>query len=213
MDNINFNDYLILSLLLIVWCSLHSAMISVRVTQYLQKHHADKYRFYRLFFNLVALITLTPIAIYAFSLQSENLFDWQGWFRIPQIIFLGMGVWLFFLGTTKYDAKRFFGLTQIKETGSGQAITASGKLDTSGILGAIRHPWYTSLLLILWARPLDMSALTVNLVFTAYLLVGVRLEENKLIREFGDDYHQYQQRVSMLIPFKWLKARLGANLD
>ena len=43
------------------------------------------------------------------------------------------------------------------------------------------------------------------------LLIGSRLEENKLLQEFGDDYRQYQQQVSMLFPYKWLKAKLTGS--
>ena len=205
------HDYIILGILLIAWCSLHSAMISITLTQFLQNRFAEKYRYYRLLFNIIALITLLPIAVYAFSIDSETLFDWKGYLRIPQFIFIALGVALFFLGASKYDARRFLGLVQLKESNSSKGLTASGELDTSGILKVIRHPWYTALILILWARPLDGSALVVNVVFTAYLLIGARLEENKLIREFGDDYIQYRQRVSMLFPFKWIKASLTRN--
>lgn len=210
MSTSNLNNYIILSLLLIAWCSLHSALISVTLSRYLQNHFADKYRYYRLFFNLIAVFTLIPVALYRFSIPSEMLFEWDGYLHIVQVILIALGIVLFFLGAAKYDARRFLGLSQLKESTSRKGLTASGKLETSGILNIIRHPWYTSLLLILWARSLDASALIVNLVFSGYLLIGARLEENKLIEEFGDSYQQYQQRVSMLFPFKWLKARLSS---
>jgi protein-S-isoprenylcysteine O-methyltransferase Ste14 len=35
---------------------------------------------------------------------------------------------------------------------------------------------------------------------TAYILVGVRLEERDLSTAFGDTYDQYRQQVSMLVP-------------
>jgi protein-S-isoprenylcysteine O-methyltransferase Ste14 len=34
-----------------------------------------------------------------------------------------------------------------------------------------------------------------------YLPIGVHLEEQKLISEFGDTYRHYQSRVKMLVPF------------
>jgi protein-S-isoprenylcysteine O-methyltransferase Ste14 len=40
------------------------------------------------------------------------------------------------------------------------------------------------------------------------LIVGTWLEEKKLIEEFGEKYLAYQKRVSMLLPYKWLKLKI-----
>ena len=39
-------------------------------------------------------------------------------------------------------------------------------------------------------------------VSTAYIFVGIFLEEHDLVGIFGDDYRRYKQRVSMLIPWR-----------
>jgi protein-S-isoprenylcysteine O-methyltransferase Ste14 len=57
---------------------------------------------------------------------------------------------------------------------------------------------------ILWARDLDMAGIVVSSVLTVYILVGMHLEERKLVHESGDAYHRYQRRVSMFVPTKWL---------
>ena len=201
-------NYLILSLLLIVWCALHSAMISLSVTEFIKKRLGSKFRFYRLFFNLTAILTLIPVAIFAYSIQTRVIFDWAGYMRIGQVILLGIAVLFFLLGGRHYDARQLLGIRQIREGSSTKALTDTGELDTSGALGITRHPWYFASILLIWARPLDLSAIFVNVIFTSYLIVGTYLEEKKLIREFGDQYLAYQQRVSMLIPYKWLKAKV-----
>jgi methanethiol S-methyltransferase len=38
------------------------------------------------------------------------------------------------------------------------------------------------------------------LVITGYTVLGARLEEKKLVVQFGEMYKLYQQRVPMLIP-------------
>ena len=38
-------------------------------------------------------------------------------------------------------------------------------------------------------------------ITTIYVFIGIRIEEGKLIKEYGQDYVDYQQKVPMLIPF------------
>jgi protein-S-isoprenylcysteine O-methyltransferase Ste14 len=45
-------------------------------------------------------------------------------------------------------------------------------------------------------------------VLSLYLVIGAFLEERKLLKEFGDDYRLYKNRVSMLFPWKWIKKKL-----
>ena len=52
--------YLFLALAWTAYCALHSAMISETVTGFLKRRLGDSFRFYRLFFNAIALITLIP---------------------------------------------------------------------------------------------------------------------------------------------------------
>jgi protein-S-isoprenylcysteine O-methyltransferase Ste14 len=208
MEPSNYTDYIVLTLLVAGWCVLHSALISITVTEFLERRLGVHYRYYRVYFNLFAILSLAVVILYQWSIRSAPVFDWEGYLRIIQVVLVLLGLLLFVLGARKYDARRFLGLTQIKEGVSTKAMTQTGELDTSGILNVIRHPWYLSLLLIIWARPLDLSVIVLNAVFSAYLVIGALLEEKKLVREFGGVYRDYQQRVSMLLPVKWLKARL-----
>jgi methanethiol S-methyltransferase len=207
MQSIQFVNYLVLIVVISLWCIVHSVMISLTVTRYLKLKKPNQYRYYRLFFNFIALLTLAPVIWYKYSLQTEPLFEFSGYLQGLQIVSICLAVILFFLGAKKYDSRRFLGLSQLKESESAPGITQSGGLDTSGVLSIIRHPWYTGLLLVLWARPMDISTIILNAIFTIYLFFGAYLEEKKLINEFGEVYVQYQKQVSMMFPVKWLFAR------
>jgi protein-S-isoprenylcysteine O-methyltransferase Ste14 len=207
MESIEYPKYVMLSLLVIAWCVLHSAIISVSVTEYFKKRLGSEFRFYRLFFNLISFLTLIPVALFAYSIRAETIFHWDGYMRIGQVLLLVVAVLLFFLGGRHYNARQVLGIKQIKEGTLNKAISDTGELDTSGVLGITRHPWYLATILLIWARQMDASVLFVNVILTSYLIVGTVLEEKKLIREFGEKYEAYQNRVSMLIPFKWLKSK------
>lgn len=183
-------------------------MISVSVTEYLKNRLGPKFRFYRLFFNLIAILTLIPVALYAYSIRTQAIFHWDGYMRIGQVLLLIVAVLLIFLGGRHYNVRQVLGIKQIKEEISSKAITDTGELDTSGVLGMTRHPWYLATILLIWARQMDVSVLFVNVILTFYLIVGTYLEEKKLIREFGEKYAASQNRVSMLLPYKWLKSKI-----
>jgi protein-S-isoprenylcysteine O-methyltransferase Ste14 len=204
---IDHMKYVVLSVLIITWCFLHSAMISITVTEYIKKNLGSTFRYYRLFYCVVSVITLVPVVLLAYSIRTQPLFAWEGYLRIGQIFFLGSSAALFVLGARHYDARQFLGLKQLRDKTMATGITTSGSLDTSGILGVIRHPWYAATFLLIWARPLDISAILVNAMLSAYLIIGTVLEENKLIKEFGDEYRAYQNRVPMFIPYKWLTSK------
>ncbi len=82
METFNYINYLVLALLVIAWCVLHSAMISISVTEYLDKWRGPLYRFYRLFFNVIAILTLVPVIMFASSVRTEPIFNWDGYMRI-----------------------------------------------------------------------------------------------------------------------------------
>ena len=201
-------DYLSLAVLWIVWCAVHSGMISIAVTGLFKRRLGSHYRFYRVFYNLVAVATIWPVILYARSLQEHVLFRWEGFLIVFQALLLFLTGLLFLAGARHYDMLHFFGLRQIMTGATHGVLSESGKLDTSGILGATRHPWYLAAMMLVWAgyRSLTVATLITNVILTVYLAVGTILEERKLVIELGDEYREYQRRVPMLFPLKWLRS-------
>jgi protein-S-isoprenylcysteine O-methyltransferase Ste14 len=82
----------------------------------------------------------------------------------------------------------------------------------TGIHRYMRHPLYTGTFLAIWGAWVlfpFLSLLLSNAVITGYTLLAIRLEEEKLVAAFGDDYKAYQQRVPKLLPH-W---RIGRKIS
>jgi protein-S-isoprenylcysteine O-methyltransferase Ste14 len=195
--------YVILALGWVVWCTLHSALISLAVTEALRKRFPGSFRYYRLCYNLFSVATLIPVIGYAFSIKTEPIVSWSGpWLLVP-ILLAAAALTFFGAGARRYDFKQFLGLRQIRDEKACSVLTDDCRLDTGGVLSLVRHPWYAGGILIVWARPLDPSAIVTNVVVCGYFVVGAMLEERKLKVQFADQYEDYRKRVSMLFPLKW----------
>lgn len=204
--------YWLLALIWSAWCFFHSFFISRSVDRFLRKRLGDGYRYVRVGYNLLALASLVPVLVFSESLRAAPVFSWAGPLRIGQGLMLLGAFLLFAAGARRYDFLQFAGLRQIRSVNDCSAITEDCSIDTTGVLGVVRHPWYSGGILLIWARNLDPAALVTNTVLTVYFIVGAFLEERKLLDEYGASYRAYQRRVSMLVPVKWLLGRWRSNV-
>jgi protein-S-isoprenylcysteine O-methyltransferase Ste14 len=193
----------------VLWCSLHSTLIAPTVTETMKKKLGDGFRFYRLLYNAISVVTLIPLVSYSMSIRQAPFFRWEGDLVIVRYLLVATSLSLFIAGAGHYSMSQLFGIRQIKTGRGGQAASDYDTFDTSGILGMIRHPWYIAGILLVWAGDLSLSTLLINIVIIAYFVVGTFLEERKLLLEFGDRYREYQRNVSMFIPYKWVKAKMA----
>jgi methanethiol S-methyltransferase len=142
------------------------------------------------------------------------LLFWQ-WRPIPTVVWsfanpqfqAGM-TWLSLVGWALVFASTFlinhfevFGLHQVANNLVGKSMPAP-TFKTPVLYKMVRHPIYLGFIIAFWAAPvMTVGHMLFATVTTAYIFVGIALEERDLIALFGDEYRRYRERVAMIVPF------------
>jgi protein-S-isoprenylcysteine O-methyltransferase Ste14 len=153
------------------------------------------------FFRFFAWEAILALFLLNVGSWFHNPFSWQqliSWLLLIASAWLVMHAMLLFRKQGKPDARR-----------SGDPLYELEKttvLVEEGIYRYIRHPMYSSLLLLAWGiffkAPSWLGVLLAGLA-TAFLALTARAEEAEDIRYFGQAYREYMQRTRRFIPFLW----------
>lgn len=106
---------------------------------------------------------------------------------LPQLATIVIGFVIFFLGTYLYFKWEWF-----------WHQTYKGQLVTKGVFQQIRHPHYTSLLIIGYGLALffySFAALFIATIAIPIMIWSILDEEQHLQRQYGDAYKQYMKEV------------------
>jgi protein-S-isoprenylcysteine O-methyltransferase Ste14 len=157
-----------------------------------------------------------------FSSGALALLFWQ-WQPIPAVVWsvdasvagalvgLSLAGWLLVISSTfLINHFELFGLQQVVYN-FGQRAMPAHRFRTPLFYKFVRHPIYLGFIIAFWATPtMTLGHLLFAVVTTAYIFVGILLEERDLVDLFGDDYRNYRARVSMLVPWRKSAASDGA---
>ncbi|TVQ65183.1 MAG: isoprenylcysteine carboxylmethyltransferase family protein [Balneolaceae bacterium] len=212
MSSALFSNYLIPTLIFLIFCSSHSLLASVKCKELLFRSAVWLKPWYRLLYNLLALLLF---GAWYLSLPADQIL-----YRVPQPFFtllivlqISVAVIAAYL-FLNLSGGGLTGLTQMREYLKRGAIPNyldepdRGKLNRKGLYNHVRHPVYTFVMIILIASP----AMSLNLIYIIisvgfYFYVGTYFEERNLIRRFGDEYRAYQNEVPRFLPVLFRTGR------
>ena len=118
-------------------------------------------------------------------------------FSIAQII-----SWLLLIASIVVVSSGFYMLRKFGKTKD--EIDDTAVLVTTGIYRYIRHPLYSSLILIAWGvflKNISLISLTLALVASCLPVVMAKTEEKENFQKFGEEYQSYIKKTKMFIPF------------
>ena len=152
-------------------------------------------KFYRLLYNIFAVVSIAPVLYLMILLPDKILYEvpspWSYLMRAGQ----GGAALLLLAAVLQTDVLSFVGVRQLIEE------EKTGNLVKHGLYRFVRHPLYTFSLLIFWLSPsVTFNVFIVYVALTIYILIGILFEERKLLREFGQEYANYKSVTPMLIP-------------
>jgi protein-S-isoprenylcysteine O-methyltransferase Ste14 len=84
------------------------------------------------------------------------------------------------------------------------AFEKTTTLVTSGIYRYIRHPLYSSLLLLTWGiffKAPSLFGLALTMIATLFLVATARVDEMECIQFFGPSYQEYMQKTKRFVPY------------
>jgi protein-S-isoprenylcysteine O-methyltransferase Ste14 len=189
-------NHIILVVLWLLFGILHSVLAASWWKRMMQRWLGAHYKYYHFAYSVFAALTLIGILVFQYTMQSRLLFTLPGWAKLLLWLPALAGVAIMLVVIRKY----FFSLSGISVFYKYQAPVV---LEQGGLHRYVRHPLYFGTLLFIWSLFFLLPYLNKGLaclVITGYTVLGAKLEEKKLVSQFGEKYTAYKKQVPMLIP-------------
>ncbi len=199
-------DIIIIVILFGLFGLIHSIMAADFVKHRLVNKIGSQIAWYRLFFNIVSVITFVAawyLSPKPYILIYELQYPWDIVMVGVQIIAVIGAVYAFRF----FDGLEFLGFRQVlrKERGNydQSELDEHYTLEINGPYKYMRHPIYFFSIMYLVARPvLYLFDLIFVICLIIYFFIGAFFEEKKLVARFGVKYIDYKKNVPAIFPIK-----------
>ena len=193
----------LLALAWLLYVFLHSLLATRFCKRLVEKLSPRALIYYRLFYNIFATITIVLVIHFQFSIEAPGIYQATATLKVFGYGFAILGLLIIIGAFVTYPFIEFAGLDIFLKREK-----TENKLIARGLSKQVRHPLYLGLFLIAWgiftALP-KPPHLIMAITFTLYIYIGLRIEERRLLQEFGDAYRQYRKNTPFLFPLKLFK--------
>ena len=179
-----------------LYALFHSLTASTMCKAIVHRRWPSIYASYRLLYNLLAVVFLFPLVAMTLHTPGPQLWTWTGASAWLLNSIVALALLSFLRSGGGYDLMAFLGLRP-------PASIDKPRLVISDWHRFVRHPWYSLALLLIWTRDMSAATFVSAEAITMYFVIGSRLEERKLVAEFGQRYRDYQRKVPRLFPLPW----------
>lgn len=129
------------------------------------------------------------------------LFNIESWFTNPFSVFQIIS-WILLICSIVMVIPGFYLLHKIGRPEQG--IEKTTTLVKSGIYKYIRHPLYSSLILLIWGvflKGISIVPMVIAIFATLIVVITAIVAEKENLQRFGDEYADYMHSTKMFIPF------------
>lgn len=196
-------DHIILAIVWILYGVIHSVLANRTVKKNLQQKMGRAAPYYRIIYTLFAFLSMAAVIYYQVSLPTRLVFEKSMVTNIAGGLLSFSGLVLMLVCIKKY----FISLSGLRSLFSEKP---EQELIITGVHRYVRHPLYLGTFAFLWGLFLlipQLSLLVAITIITVYTLIGIGLEEEKLVMEFGESYSRYREKVPALFPRLRLKRK------
>lgn len=193
-------NYILLFLGWATYGLIHSALATTSVKATIFRLTKISASSYRLFYNLIALLSIVPLIYFGFCNSSKVLYLSHSYSNLISILVMAFGLLIMGMVMKKYFREM-----------SGLQETSTQVLYVNGLHRFVRHPLYTGTFLLLIGifiyRP-QINVLISVIAIILYTIFAVRWEERKLLFNLGEQYKIYCQSTPRFIPRFFAKRKI-----
>ncbi len=151
------------------------------------------------FYRFFAFLGILFLVLYNYPFWFIDVFaPWQivSWLLLSvSVLFVLQGIWIL---------RKAGGSQARAEMPENFTFENTVTLVTGGIYGYIRHPMYSSLLLLAWGaffKHFTIFGLGLVLLTSLFLYITGLMEEKENLAFFGPTYREYMKSTKMFLPF------------